>query len=218
MGIYVTHEMNELKDLCEKRGLTIVGITHTNKRGDAAAIDQIQGASSIAGAARAAWLFTRDPESDDEHAHAMTCIKSNLSDKHDGLRLLTKAVEVNAEVGSHPFIVWGDGTKMQADEANQALKEKRESKNGKRDVAKLAILAMLGDGAKLSKDVYTALEKLGHSGDVAKRAAGDLTDEKEILRKKKGERWYMVLPEHLYEFEQGAEPERTMALSATEAL
>jgi hypothetical protein len=33
--------MNELRDLCEARGLTLVGVTHTNKRGDAAAIDQI---------------------------------------------------------------------------------------------------------------------------------------------------------------------------------
>ena len=184
--------------MCSKRGLTIVGIAHTNKRGDAAAIDQIQGASSMAGAARAAWLFTRDPESDDEHAHAMTCIKANLSDKHDGLRLLTTAVKVNDEVGSHPMIVWGEGTKMQADEANQAIKEKRESKGGKRDAAKLAILAFVADGAKLSGDVYRALEKLGHSSETIKRAAGELTDEREIVRRQKCKRWYMLLLEHLY--------------------
>lgn len=212
--------MNELRDLCEARGLTIVGITHTNKRGDAAAIDQIQGASSIAGAARAAWLFTRDSESDDEHAHVMTCIKSNLSDNHDGLKLLTKAVEVSPEVGAHPMIVWGEGTKMQADEANQALREKRESKNGRKNEIKLAILAMLGEGARLSADVYKALEKQGHSGEYAKKAAGELTDDKEILRKQKGQRWYMLLPEHLYEFEQEpeAQTEKVMALSAEEAL
>jgi len=212
--------MNDLRDLCEKRGLTLVGITHTNKRGDAAAIDQIQGASSIAGAARAAWLFTRDSDSDDEHAHMMTCIKSNLTDKHDGLKLLTVAIEVSAEIGSHPMIVWGEGTKMQADEANQALREKRESKNGRKDAIKLAILAMLGEGARLSADVYKALEKQGHSGEYAKKAAGELTDDKEILRKQKGQRWYMLLPEHLYEFEQEpeAQTEKVMELSAAEAL
>jgi putative DNA primase/helicase len=212
--------MNDLRDLCEARGLTIVGITHTNKRGDAAAIDQIQGASSIAGAARAAWLFTRDSDSDDEHAHMMTCIKSNLSDKHDGLKLLTVATEVSAEIGSHPMIVWGEGTKMQADEANQALKEKRESKNGRKSAIKLAILAMLSEGARLSADVYKALEKQGHSGEYAKKAAGELTDDKEILRKQKGQRWYMLLPEHLYEFEQEpeAQTEKVMALSAEAAL
>jgi hypothetical protein len=210
--------MNELRDLCEARGLTLVGITHTNKRGDAAAIDQIQGASSIAGAARAAWLFTRDPESDGEHAHAMTCIKANLSDKHDGLRLLTKAVHVDDEVGNHPMIVWGEGTKMQADEANQALKEKRESKNSRRDAARAAILAMIAEEPKLSFDIYKALEKQGHAEDTAKKAAGELTDEKEILRKQKDKRWYMLLPEHLYEFEQEPQPEQVLALSAEEAL
>jgi RecA-family ATPase len=208
--------MNQLRDVCEKRNLTLVGVTHTNKRGDAAAIDQIQGASSIAGACRAAWLFTRDPESDDEHAHMMTCIKSNLSDKHDGLKLLTVAREVNSEVGKHPMIVWGDGTKMQADDANQAIKEKRETKGGKREVVRLAITAMLADGPKLSMDVYAALEKQGHSSDTAKRAADDLTQEREILRRKKGERWYMVLPEHLYEFEQPAKPEVLIVMSGGE--
>lgn len=212
--------MNELRDLCEKRGLTIVGITHTNKRGEAAAIDQIQGASSIAGAARAAWLFTRDPESDDEHAHLMTCIKSNLSDKHDGLKLLTKAVKVSDEVGEHPMVVWGDGTKLQADDANQALKEKRESKTNKRDAVKIAIQALLGEKPLLSKDVYTALEKQGHSSETIKRAAGELTDEKQIYRKQKGGRWYMVLAEHLFEFESEPElaPEHVMSVGVGEVL
>jgi putative DNA primase/helicase len=212
--------MNDLSDMCQKRGLTIVGITHTNKRGEAAAIDQIQGASSIAGAARAAWLFTRDPESDDEHAHVMSCIKANLSDKHDGLRLLTKAVMVNDEVGEHPMIVWGESTKMQADEANQALKEKRESKNGRRDDSKVAILTLLGEKPMLSKDVYTALEKQGHATETIKKAAGELTDEKQIYRRQKGGRWYMVLAEHLFEFEQQEEsqPEPSMAAAAGEVL
>jgi putative DNA primase/helicase len=211
--------MNDLRDLCEAKGLTLVGISHTSKRGDASAIDQMQGASSIAGAARAAWLFTRDPESDDEHAHAMTCIKSNLTDKHDGLKLLTVGIEVNKEVGTHPAIVWGDGTKMQADETNQALKEKRETKGGRKDALKIAILALLADGAKLSMDVYSTLEKQGHSGEYAKKVARDLTNEKEIYRRQKGDRWYMVLPEHLYEFDNAvAEPEVLMAVAAGDEL
>ncbi len=214
--------MNELKDMLEARGLTLVGIAHTNKRGDAAAIDQIQGASSIAGAARAAWLFTRDSESDDEHAHLMTCIKGNLSDNHDGLKLLTVAEAVPGLKRPVPSIVWGESTKMQADEANQALKEKRETKGGKRNAAKLGILAIIAEKPMLSDDVYTALEKQGFSGETVKRAASELTKEFQIHRKQRGGRWYMVLAEHLYEFEQEteaeAQPEAVMALSATEAL
>jgi len=214
--------MNELKDMLEARGLTLVGIAHTNKRGDAAAIDQIQGASSIAGAARAAWLFTRDSESDDEHAHMMTCIKGNLSDNHDGLKLLTVAEAVPGLKRPVPSIVWGESTKMQADEANQALREKRETKGGKRSAAKLGILAIIAEKPMLSDHVYTALEKQGFSGETVKRAASELTKEFQIHRKQRGGRWYMVLAEHLYEFEQETEaevqPEAVMALSATEAL
>lgn len=210
--------MNELKDMCEKRGLTIVGITHTNKRGEAAAIDQIQGASSIAGAARAAWLFTRDPESDDEHGHVMTCIKSNLSDKHDGLKLLTKAVKVNDEVGEHPMIVWGDGTKMQADEANQALKEKRESKNDKRQVAKNMILSLLAETPVRSPEIYAALKAAGISDTTAERAADDLTRDFAILRRQKpGQKgWWMCLPKDAEQFE--AKPDVMMSLAAGEPL
>jgi putative DNA primase/helicase len=209
--------MNDLKDMLELRGLTLIGIAHTNKRSDAAAIDQIQGCSSMSGAARAAWLFTRDPESDDEHAHVMTYIKVNQAEKHDGLRLLTAPVEVNKELGKHPMIVWGDGTKATADETNQALKEKRETKGGKREAAKLAILATISNGAMLSWDVYAKLKELGHSDETAERAAGELTDEKQILRRKKGGRWYMVLPEHLYEFEN-PQPEVLMSVAAGDQL
>jgi len=210
--------MNELRDLCEARGLTIVGVTHTNKRGDAAAIDQIQGASSIAGAARAAWLFTRDPDSDDEHAHVMTCVKGNLSDKHDGMKLMTKAVEVSQEVGSHPMIVWGESTKMQADEANQALKEKRESKNDKRQVAKNMILSLLADAPVRSPEVYAALKAAGISDTTAERAADDLTRDFAILRRQKpGQKgWWMCLPKDAGQFE--AKPEAAMSLAAGEPL
>ena len=212
--------MNQLKDMLEVRGLTLVGIAHTNKRGDAAAIDQIQGASSIAGAARAAWLFTRDPDSDDEHAHIMTCIKGNLSDNHDGLKLLTVAEAVPGLKRPVPTIVWGESTKMHADEANQALKEKRETKGGKRNAAKLGILAIIAEKPMLSDDVYTALEKQGFSGETVKRAASELTKEFQIHRKQRGGRWYMVLAEHLFEFEQQEEsqPEPLMAAALGEAL
>ena len=215
--------MNNLKDMLEARGLTMVGIAHTNKRGDAAAIDQIQGASSIAGAARAAWLFTRDSESDDEHAHMMTCIKGNLSDNHDGLKLLTVADAVPGLKRPVPSIVWGESTKMQADEANQALKEKRESKQGRRDAAKAAVLVFLADGPKRSSGengVYETLKKQGHSAETVKRAAGELTDAREICREQKGKQWYMLLPEHLFEFEQQEEsqPEPLMAAALGEAL
>ncbi len=109
---------------------------------------------------------------------------------------------------------------MQADEANQALKEKRETKVNKRDAVKLAIQALLGEKPLLSNDVYTALERQGHSSETIKRAAGELTIEKVIYRKQRGGRWYMVLAEHLFEFEQQEEsqPEPLMAAALGEAL
>jgi DNA-binding GntR family transcriptional regulator len=68
--------------------------------------------------------------------------------------------------------------------------------------------------------VYTAVEKQGHSSETIKRAAGELTIEKVIYRKQRGGRWYMVLAEHLFEFEQQEEsqPEPLMAAAVGEAL
>jgi hypothetical protein len=153
----------------------------------------------------------------------MTCIKGNLSDNHDGLKLLTVAEAVPGLKRPVPSIVWGESTKMQADEANQALKEKRESKQGRRDAAKAAVLAFLADGPKRSSGengVYETLKKQGHSAETVKRAAGELTDAREICREQKGKQWYMLLPEHLFEFEQQEEsqPEPLMAAALGEAL
>jgi AAA domain len=195
---------NELKDMLEKRNLTLVAVAHTNKRSDASAIHQIQGCSSMAAAPRAAWLFSHDPDSDDEHAHVMTCIKGNWAEKHDGLKLFTHAVEVEG-AGKHPMIQWGESTPMQADDANQALKEKRETKNDKRGTAKTLILALIHDAPMTSIDIYKACEQAGLMEKTYKRAAQDLTDESTIIRRQKqyhGKKvWWMALPQHADQFE-----------------
>lgn len=195
---------NELRDMLDKRGLTIVAVAHTNKRSDASAIHQIQGASSMAAAPRAAWLFTSDPDSDDKHAHMMTCVKGNLADKKDGLKLYTKAVPVEG-AGDHPMVVWGDGTPMTADDANQALKEKNVNRDAKRETAKALIMSLLmEESPRRSPDVYAALRAAGIADKTAERAADDLTNkEKQIIRRQKPHQkgWWMALPQHADQFE-----------------
>jgi len=195
--------LKELKDMCEKRNLTIVMVAHTNKKTDASAIHQIQGCSSMAALPRAAWLFTRDPDSDDEHAHVMTCIKGNWADKKDGLKLYTKAVPVPGLKTEHPMVVWGESTPMQADDANQALKEKRETKNDKRDLAKSMILTLITKAPMRSTEVYEALRGAGITDKTGERAAQDLTDDGLIIRRQKpGQKgWWMAVPEHADQFE-----------------
>jgi AAA domain len=195
--------VNELRDMCEKRNLTIVMVAHTNKKTDAAAIHQIQGCSSMAALPRAAWLFTRDPESDDQHAHMMTCIKGNWTDKKDGLKLYTKAVPVEGLKTEYPMVVWGESTSMQADDANQALKEKRETKADKRELAKTMILTLIGKEPMPSKDIYDALRGAGITDKTGERAAQDLTDDGLIIRRQKpGQKgWWMAVPEHADQFE-----------------
>jgi putative DNA primase/helicase len=192
----------EVRDMCEARGLTFVGVAHTNKRSDAAAIHQIQGASSFAAIARCAWLFTHDPDSDDEHAHMMSNIKGNLTDKHDGLKLFTKAVEVEG-AGAHPMIIWGDGTPMKADDVIAAAREKSDSRDAKRETAKSTILALLADKPMRSPEVYEAVRRAGIADKTGERAADDLTRDGKIIRRQKphAKGWWMALPEHADQFE-----------------
>jgi hypothetical protein len=60
-------------------GACFLGVVHVNKRSDADAIQKILGASSVAGAVRAAWNFSRDPDNHEEFV--MARIKSETQPK-----------------------------------------------------------------------------------------------------------------------------------------
>ena len=60
--------MDKLIKICDEMRVTFIAVMHVNKRSDVDAIHKILGASSVAGGARTAWGFSRDPE-DDELCH-----------------------------------------------------------------------------------------------------------------------------------------------------
>jgi hypothetical protein len=76
--------MDALSSLCKRTRTTIVGIVHDNKRSDVSAIQKIPGGSAVAGAARSALGFSRDP--DNRNEYFMSMVKGNLSKKQSGIR------------------------------------------------------------------------------------------------------------------------------------
>jgi putative DNA primase/helicase len=172
----------DLMELCEKRNLTFLGVAHTNKRGnDADAIDKIQGGSTMAGAARAAFLFSRDPDSDDKHDHVMTNVKVNYTDEWNGLKFRTVGATVVTEDKRELETVrldWLEATEMSADDVMDKQREKKA--NGGVADSKLGLaMAFLTVNLQAGNDVQYKLieqaeEKEGISRATMFRAAKEM--------------------------------------------
>ena len=172
-----------LIDLCEKRNLTFLGVAHTNKRGsEADAIDKIQGGSSMAGAARAAFLFSRDPDSEDRHDHVMTNVKVNYTDEWNGLKFRTVGTVATTGDGRELKTVrldWQGATEMSADDVMDKQREKKANGGGGGDTKIMLAKVFLTTNLQAGNDVQYKLieqaeEKEGISRATIFRAAKEM--------------------------------------------
>jgi AAA domain len=153
----VVKVLENLKLFCEKRNVTFIGISHTNKRTDVVALQSMLGGSSMPAKARAMYQFDRDPDSDDKHDHVMAFSKNNLSDNKRSMRLRTAGMDMTLPdddgkmvTEAYPYIVWGETTEDDADAIAAKKKEKRERKDTKLSVAKDMILALIAEKPMMS--------------------------------------------------------------------
>jgi putative DNA primase/helicase len=199
----VVKVLEKLKVLCERKRLTFLGISHTNKRSDVSALEKVLGSSSITGKCRSAHYISQDPESDGEHDYVMAWAKGNLSGNKGGIKFSTVGVEMEFEgkKNSYPKVVWGEQTKDTADDVLAQKREKREAKDRKLEAAKVLIGLLLVGGPQKSYEVYNRGKDENIGKGTMERAADEMTKEKQILRKQKDRNWWMLLPEHLAEFE-----------------
>ena len=147
-----------LKGLCERTGVTLIGIVHDNKRSDVSAIQKIPGGSAVAGAARSALGFTRDPE--DKIERYMSMVKGNLSKKESGLKYTIGEKSVDGI--SAPCIVWGEEHNNTADDLLKAERDngRTVSEGPQLSAAKEFITATLSKGPKMARDLYAEAEGL----------------------------------------------------------
>ena len=186
-----------LIELCEKRNLTFLGVAHTNKRGsDADAIDKIQGGSTMAGAARAAFLFSRDPDSDDKHDHVMTNVKVNYTDEWNGLKFRTVGTTAITEDKRELETVrldWLEATEMSADDVMDKQREKKANGGGGVDGKLGLAIAFLRVNLQAGNDVQFKLieqaeEKEGISRATMFRAAKEMNLSTSATKPK---RWFL---------------------------
>jgi hypothetical protein len=186
---------NQLIELCELRNITFLGVAHTNKRTEASAIHQIQGCSSIAGCAKAAFMFSHDPDSEDKHDHLMTLIKGNYTGVDSGLKFKSVGTEITSsgETIETVKLEFGMVTDMTADDVLDKQKDKSRDENKKLkkiEQAKELILGQLRGGPKLARDMYELGLKEGISDETMKNAYPKLG----VRPYKLSDGWHWALP------------------------
>ncbi len=87
--------MNRLKEVCEETGVTVIAVSHHNKKSDLDALKQILGASSFAAAARVVWMVSRDPDAKD--TRHMTVAKLNIGKEQGGLQFGVQETVIHAD-------------------------------------------------------------------------------------------------------------------------
>lgn len=122
----------ELKEFAEEHGVTVCSITHPPKSIGSKAMNAATGSLAFMAAARAGYLFMRDPEND---RSLMLPIKSNLGRSVGGLSYRFEQRQVtNDIVASH--VIWDrDPVTMTADEVLAAANRGTSDPSAKGDAA-----------------------------------------------------------------------------------
>ncbi|MBZ5698678.1 MAG: AAA family ATPase [Acidobacteriia bacterium] len=163
--------MDALSSLCNKTGVTLVGVIHHNKRSDVDALQKILGASSVAGAARTAWGFSRDP--DNQNEFYMSLVKNNLSKRRTGMKY-TIGEKTVGDIPA-PHIVWGEETDATADDLLNAERDTSgRAQNKQITLAREFLPQALAKGPRLAQELYDEAERAGISSDTLKRAKREL--------------------------------------------
>lgn len=168
--------MEALSDACKGTEASIVGLIHHNKRSDVgSALEKILGASSVAGVARAAWGFGRDPEDKDEYFMAL--VKGNVLKKRTGMKYRIEETEVTMSDGSKsgiPRTTWDGEIEEDANDMLAKQREQRDNRDTKIVIAKALITARLSQGAQKASEMYEAGKAEGISDRTMKNAVREL--------------------------------------------
>lgn len=194
--------MTALKNLCEDTNVTVVCISHLNKKTDADPLQRILGGSSFVGTARAVWTFSRDTE--DSSIRHMAMAKLNIGEERGGLKYRIKEAEVD---GLKTATVEWLGETQETAETLQAKARERTSGTSGIDRALLFLTGKFQQHCEhRARDLYEAAEAEGLSEEQVKRARYKLGGIEPDKRKDGW--WWMRIQSK----------EETVAMAAGEAL
>jgi len=206
--------MDEITRMCNKSGITVVGIIHSNKRSDVDAVHKVSGAGALAAAVRAVWGFSRDTE--DKKKYHMAHVKGNLCKDKRGLDYSIEEcmVPIKGKNAGTPRIVWGEQTEEDADDR---LNAERNSKDVK-DTKSLVAIALIRSAIPAkAKDIYRKGEAEGIDASTMKRARYKMGD---VVVDKFDNEWWWFTADNSPEkaIQSFKEKEASLVQSATIAL
>ena len=168
-------------------GACFLGIIHHNKKSDVDAVQKILGASSVAGAVRAVYGCSRDPENKDECYFAL--VKGNLTKKRSGMKYKMSEKTIDGIIAPH--IEWLGETDEDANEVMAMEKESRSQGKKQVDMARMFLPQALEKGARAARELIKEARANGISADQLSRARREL----KIPSVKRPDGWYWFINE-----------------------
>jgi hypothetical protein len=158
------------KDVAEPTGATIIALRHLTKGDGKKAIYRGGGSIGISGAARAEYLFGRDPKEEPKSTYVFACVKNSLGVMPPSMQYRADTVAVREVQGDHIVrVAWLGRSALTADQLVEDREERTE-----REQAKEFLVALLVGGPLQSEVVLQKAKKAGFSESTLRRAAREL--------------------------------------------
>lgn len=174
------------KRLAEERALSVLLVTHTNKKTELAdAQDSASGARAIVGLSRAVYLLGTLKEEDGSSVHYLTDMKVNIRGPLHALKFEIKGEKARAAItviGTEAMNA-NDFMRVKRKRLRDESQAKGESKVEEAKQAALEVLESNG-GAMHSTALETALTDKGHAKKTVQEAMKTLEGEGALYRKK----------------------------------
>lgn len=169
--------LRPLSELAVDYNLSVLGITHLNKKEDSSADFRVIGSVGQQNAARMVWLVAADP--DDFDRRCFVWLKGNLAPRHTGLAYHLQSISVRTTDGresSHPSCSFEKEPCLIT--AQELLAPKTQKSAGgrpqKQTNAKEWLETLLSEGPVDSKLIYEEGEALGYSKRTLERVKSSM--------------------------------------------
>ena len=183
------------KRLAEERNLSVLLITHTNKRSDVSdAQDSASGARALVGLSRAVYLLGTLKEEDGSFLHYLTDMKVNIRGALHALKFKIEGEKARAAItviGTEEM----NANEFMREKAKRALADRKAKGESKLEEAKRSAIEELriNGGSMHSTALETALTDKGHAKKTVQEAMKTLEGEGALCRskerKKNGVTW-----------------------------
>ena len=149
----VRNVIDPLSQLAEDKGVAILGVCHPPKGKQINSVHSVSGSLSIAAAARAIFIVTKEPESD---RRLLLCAKSNLAVMPSGRGFSVITEPLPGKAITAPRVLWDDAPVDLS--ADQALAAQAETSRGGYALqeAKTFLEDFLGNGPRFTIEVKEA--------------------------------------------------------------